>query len=148
MQQGAVTYDEIRTWARWLEFFTARDMADALGVSLEVGERAVKALLWHGICVDTGVRVNGPAGEEPLIRRLPLPKGPTVHPTQAPPEVVVRMEMGGDPLRVPRGLPVGMRNGGRQSGVGRWRPGRTQRPSKTKVEREAEARARNKGLSD
>lgn len=72
----AVTYVEVRWWAVWLDKFTARDLADAMGVSLEVGERGVKALLWHGICEETGVVWEGPDGPERVIGYKPLPPGP------------------------------------------------------------------------
>lgn len=73
----AVTYVEVRWWAVWLDKFTARDLADAMGVSLDVGQRGVKALLWHGICEQTGVVWEGPDGPEPVVGYKPLPPGPT-----------------------------------------------------------------------
>ena len=48
-EQTSVTYAEVRTWAIWLDRFTASDLADVMGVSYEVGQRGVNALLWHGI---------------------------------------------------------------------------------------------------
>lgn len=101
-----ITYAEIRTWAIWLETFTAQDLADTLGVPLEVGERGVKALLWHGICEDTGDRIRGRAGTEPIIRYIPHVPGSPPRPKHPPPEVVLYFEWGGDPLKMPRGMPV------------------------------------------
>lgn len=139
MELARVTYNEVRWWAVWLETFTARDMANALRVDLSQGERAVRALLHHGICEDTGDTFEGPDGEERIIRYKPLPKGPRVHPRETPPEIVVVREAGGDPLRVPRGLPVNMQTGRRKihSRVGNWHPGRTQGPSRKKKEEPA-----------
>jgi hypothetical protein len=76
-----VTYSEIRDWAWWLQMFTAADLADAMGVSHWVAERAVTALLWHGVCEDTET-VDG-LGER-VISYVPLPPGPREHATQAP----------------------------------------------------------------
>lgn len=120
-----VTYDEVRQWARWLIIFTARDLADAMGVDVSVGERGVRALIFHGICERTG-ELPGPDGPEDVIEYLPLPPGPTHRPRQTPPEVVAFFEAGGDPLRVERGFPVPARRHRDNSLVGRRRPGRRQ----------------------
>lgn len=77
---AAVSYGEVRAWAYWLRIFTASDLADAMGVTTELGDRGVRALLWHGIAEDTGDWVGG----ERIIQMLPLPPGPRVHETQAP----------------------------------------------------------------
>lgn len=79
-----VTYNEIRWWAVWLDKFTAADLADAMGVNVEVGERGVRALLWHGICEHTGVEFDTPYGQMPVVSYKPLPPGPTHHPTRPP----------------------------------------------------------------
>lgn len=100
-----VTYAEIRTWARWLGSFTPSDLADAMGVDASVGERGVKALLWHGICQDSGVQVYDRSGEEPLIEYVPLPPGPREHATEVPPERLV----GYTEVLSPRGMPVRIR---------------------------------------
>lgn len=130
-----VTYNEVRWWAVWLDTFTARDLAQAMGVDLSWGERGVRALLWHGICEDTGEALEGPDGPEAIIHYKPIPPGPRVHPRETPPEIVVVREAGGDPLGVRRGMPVAM-NGdrARRSRVGNWHPGRTQGPAKKKEE--------------
>lgn len=131
--QGA-TYAEVRRWAVWLKTMTARDLAAVMGVTLEVAERGVKALLWHGICEDTGDTLSGPDGPERIISYVPLPAGPREHVTLTPPERIV----GYTEILSPRGRQVSFRNGrARSSGVGTWRPGRQQQPSKKKVEREA-----------
>lgn len=123
-----ITYDEIRTWARWLNAFTAEELADALGgVPIELGERAIRALSWHGIIEDTGVDLESRSGEAARVwEYVPLPPGPNVHPTEPPPEVVIFWEMGGDPLRQPRGVPVPSGRKINGSVVGQRRPGRRQ----------------------
>lgn len=141
---AAITYAEVRTWAIWLERFTAQDLADTLGAPLEVGERGVKALLWHGICEETGDRIRGRAGLEEIIRYIPPVPGSPPRPRHPPPEVVLYFELGGDPLKMPRGLPVpqgskrdlsqsGMRRPTRRQGQGKrgqvegnGRPGKPQ----------------------
>ena len=133
----------------WLVTFTARDLAGALHCSLEVAQRGVKALLWHGICEVLEEDFPGPEGPEPLIGYIPLPEGPKVHPREAPPEVVVPREMGGDPLRVVRGMPIGSpayaKAARHHSTAGTRRPGRTQIP---KHVREAQKKARRSGLAE
>lgn len=119
---GAVTYAEIRKMARWLGIFCASDLADSLHAHHAVGVRGVKALLHQGVCTDTGDTVDG----EQLIEYVPLPDGPREHWTDTPPEVEVPRAAGGDPLRQPRGMPVGMRVRTKSSVRGQWRPGRTQ----------------------
>jgi hypothetical protein len=131
-----ITYDEMRTWARWLNCFTEEEIADALGeVPVELGRQACAALLYHGIIQETGVEIDGrDGGTVKLYEYVPLPPGPKVHATLEPPEVVVPREFGGDPLRVERGLPVGLRDGTRRwSRTGQRRPGRTQGPGKAKT---------------
>jgi hypothetical protein len=123
-----MTYAEIRQWARWLDMFTATDIAGVLAVHQELGERAIRALLWHGIIEETGDLLDGPYGLEPVYSYKPLPKGPRVHPHETPPEVLVARQAGGDPLRVPRGMPVpGTSRRSRVNGstTGTRRPGRT-----------------------
>lgn len=129
----AITYHEYRTWARWLNVFTAWELADALGgVPIELGEQGVRALLSNKIIRDLEVEVDGPRGREALYEYIPIPKGPSVRPRSTPPEIEVPRAAGGDPLGVPRGLPVVKGKGGRSSTVGQWRPGRR---NMTKAER-------------
>lgn len=132
MSDGAqgVTYAEVRRWAAWLMTFTARDLAGALHSSLEVGQRGVKALLHQRICEVISEDYPGPDGPERLIGYIPLPAGPREHYTETPPEILVPRQMGGDPLRQPRGMPVGQQRFGRSSVAGQWRPGRRQGPSR------------------
>lgn len=123
----AITYAEIRTWAIWLGAFTAQDLADALGAPLEVGERGIKALLWHGICEDSGDKIPGRSGKpEAIIHYIPPVPGSPPRPRHPPPEVVVFFEMGGDPLKVPRGMPVPKRGAQDISQTGMRRPTRRQ----------------------
>lgn len=70
---GRITYSEVRQWARWLDIFTASDLADVLRVDNSIGERMVRALLFHGICEDTGEVAGGFYGEEPIIQYIPIP---------------------------------------------------------------------------
>lgn len=142
----AVTYAEVRAWARWLQAFTARDLASALHCSLPVAERGVKALLWNKVCLDTGDTLPGPDGPEALIEYVPIPPGPREHPTETPPEIVVAREAGGDPLRQPRGMPVGAQRLGMHSVTGQRRPGRRFQGVPKHV-REAAKRAKGKGVT-
>jgi hypothetical protein len=116
-------YAECRTWARWLGVFTASDLANVMGVSVEVGERGVTALLHHGICERTGEFLDGPDGElEEIIGYVPLPDGPSEHWTDIPPEI----QVGYTEILSPRGVPVtlGVNTSGKSSRSGFWRPGR------------------------
>jgi hypothetical protein len=101
---ATVTYDEIRWWAIYLDTFTASDLADAMGVDVSFGEKGVKALLWHGICEDTGEELDGPFGlPERVISYIPLPPGPKEHETK-PPEW--RSTPGCYELAPVRGMPI------------------------------------------
>lgn len=112
MSDAGVTYAEIRAWAVFLEVFTARDIADAMHVHPAVGDRALKALLWHGIVEPTGDVLELNDGPERIYRHKPLPPGPKEHATDTPPEISVPAALGGDPLKVRRGLPVDGMTGG------------------------------------
>lgn len=105
MANGGVTYTEIRSWAVFLQHFTAHDLADALHASHEVGVRGIKALLWHGIIEPTGDELPGYNGDgpQPIYRHKPLPRGPREHHTLVPPERMV----GYTEILCPRGMPVG-----------------------------------------
>lgn len=103
---SGVTYHEVRSWAVWLQVFTASDLADALGADLSIGERGVRALLYHGICTDTGDVIDGPDGSEAIVAYVPLPPGPNEHET-APPEWA-RWPAYSEVMS-PRGLPVRIR---------------------------------------
>jgi hypothetical protein len=122
--QGA-TYAEVRRWAVWLKMFTADDLAQAMGVSVAVGERGIKALLWHGICRDTGDTLPGPDGPQALIEYVPLPERIYIREKVPPPERIV----GYTELFGRRGFQVTLRQQSRrESRTGTWRPGRTQGP--------------------
>lgn len=100
-----VTYVEIRWWARWLEIFTASDLADAMGVDVSVGEKGIKALLWHGLVEDTGEFLEGPFGLLERVVEYKDPRllpGPKLHPVQTPPEKLV----GYTEVLCVRGLPI------------------------------------------
>src|SRR3954469_13212204 len=86
---SVVTYTEVRWWAIYLDTFTASDLADAMAVSRPVAQRFIRALLWHGICEDTGDELDGEYGSEPIISYVPLPPGPNEHETQTPVERLV-----------------------------------------------------------
>lgn len=103
--EARVSYSEIRWWSRWLDTFTASDLADAMGVDLSMGRKGIKALLWHGICEDTGDMLDGPEGPEPIIHYIPLPPGPREHYTMVPPERMV----GYTEILSPRGVVVRIR---------------------------------------
>lgn len=85
LEDAAVTYAECRWWARHLEVFTAHDIADAMLADHAVGERAVKALLYHGIIEGSGdfVNSNG-SGPQEIFHYVPLPAGPREHRTLPP----------------------------------------------------------------
>jgi len=92
--------------ARWLNAFTATELADALHVHPDVGAKFVKALLWQGICEDTGIVLETASGPEPLIEIIPLPK--TIYKRNKYPPVwlIAVMETGGFKLYNRRGEPV------------------------------------------
>ncbi|HEX7088683.1 MAG TPA: hypothetical protein VF192_01025 [Longimicrobiales bacterium] len=123
---GTITYAEARRWARWLDEFCASDLAGVLGCDSELGARFVRALLWHGICFDTGSVIENGHGPEPVIAYVPLPPGPKEHATGTPPELATPGVYSEAPKR---GLPVGTPRR-RSSTPGTWRPGRRQGPGK------------------
>jgi hypothetical protein len=104
---SALTYDEIREWAVILGAFTASDLARAMGVDLEVGERAVNALCLQEICVNTGDMLDGPHGYEPVIEYVPPPPGPTRY--DAGPDPVEQTIRQAGKIAVERGTPVRIR---------------------------------------
>jgi hypothetical protein len=100
--QRGVTYSEVRDWATWLQIFTVSDLADAMAVDDAVADRAVRALLWHGIC-----EVNGLVDSrgERIVSYVPLPPGPREHYTEAPEWATCEQE-----ILSPRGMPVRIRS--------------------------------------
>lgn len=99
-------YEEARDWIVILQAFTATDLARVMGVHRGLAERFVMRALWHGVAEDTGQTMNGSGPAEPLYAWAPLPPGPRWHPRGETPEAYAYRTMGGDPLRVPRGMPV------------------------------------------
>lgn len=95
------TYSEARTWFQWLDVFVPSDIADSMGISLAVAKRFVVAGEWHGIIQNTG----DDDGREDIFEYVPLPPGPTHHPTGLPPERLV----GYGEILCPRGMPVRIR---------------------------------------
>lgn len=85
-QSQELGYGEIIEWARMLGHFTASDLARELGVSHEIGVRAVNALCRQGICCDTEDPLNGPYGPEPIIQYVPIPQGHTARQRRPTPE--------------------------------------------------------------
>jgi hypothetical protein len=139
--QGA-TYAEVRRWAVWLKMFTADDLAQAMGVSVAVGERGIKALLWHGICRDTGDTLPGSTGPQPLIEYVPLPERIYNREKVPPPERVV----GYTELFGRRGFQVSLRQRGRESRTGTWRPGRTNGQKKAPAVEVVKSRGKRRGV--
>jgi len=151
---GQVTYAEVRRMAYWLNAFTARELAEALHVHEDVGERFVRALLWGGhvggpIIEDTGAWESGPDGSpEPIYEMCPMPEG-TVKRNKYPPVWLLAVwEMGGFLLYNSRGLPVRIRTerergpmstpGARQKHINRERAWRRQQDAireRARVER-------------
>jgi hypothetical protein len=103
---GRVSYAEVRRTARWLRVFAPSDLAGALRADLSVGERFVKALVWQGICRDTGDRVDGPDGPEPVYEMEPLPERVYPRARGMRPEIKAVIDTGGFLLFNQRGMPV------------------------------------------
>lgn len=83
--EGFVTYAEARDWFVWLRpLFTPHDLANAMAISLDLAIRFCRAGEVHGILEDTGASLNGSGMEERIYGYVPLPPGPTVHPTRLP----------------------------------------------------------------
>jgi hypothetical protein len=102
----ALSYDEIREWAVILGAFTASDLARAMGVADEIGQRAVTALCTQGMCVNTGDMLDGPSGYEPVIEYVPPPPGPTSYDGGPDP---VAQAVRDARIEVDRGTPVRIR---------------------------------------
>lgn len=98
---GELTYDDVRDAARWLNVFTASDLADALHVPPPAAVPFIRALLFHGIAFETGETLDGPLGDEALLEMVIHPPGPRSRPRRTPPEVLE-----GYDLAPRRGLPV------------------------------------------
>ena len=99
-----VTYAEVRQWVRWLDTFTASELADVMAVSLEVAQRGILAALWHGI-----VKVSPETyGGEEIVSYIPAPHEIHNYPKRIPPERAV----GYVEVLCPRGMPVRIRTDG------------------------------------
>lgn len=129
--------------ARWLGFFTAQDLADALRVPVELADKFVTALLYHEQIEDTGEVYDGPDGLESVYEMPPLPPGPTEHPHATPVEIMAVLAMGGFELFNERGMPVRIRTE-RDQGKARSTPGSRQKVKNQDraYKREMEAKAR------
>lgn len=90
-------------WAIWMQRFTPSQLADVMGVSPESIGGYVLGLLYNDTIRDSGTRSNGAHAVEVVYEFNPLPEGPRFHPRALPPEIVVALRAGGDPLRVRRG---------------------------------------------
>lgn len=99
-------YAEARVWIVWLQVFTVGDLADSMYVDHSVAGHFVTAAEWHGIIENTGELQQGPNGEEVIWSYVPLPPGPTDHPTKTPPEKLV----GYNEVLCARGMPVRVRS--------------------------------------
>lgn len=102
------TYDEARMWVYWLGahdgLFSATELADSMAVTVESAAGFVIGLKRAGTIRDTGMRINGSGPPEPLYELVPLPPGPTEHPTHLAPENDGRL---GCYVEAPRrGMPV------------------------------------------
>lgn len=87
-------------WARWLQVWTPRELAESMAISPQLGERFCRALEFNGTARDTGARM----GDEPIWEYVPLPPGPRHHPTHLPPELATPGVYSEAPRR---GMPVG-----------------------------------------
>lgn len=139
--QHNLTYGEIRDWAQLLGRFTASDLAFAMGVDYDTGQRSVVALCFDGICRSTGDTLDGPYGYEPVIQYIPLPAGPSKREPSGPdPERTAIAQAGR--IVVERGTPVRIRTerqkrrslstpGARQSHINAQREWEKQQAAKT-----------------
>lgn len=80
VDEGA-SYSEAVWWAYFLELFGPRDLAGSMFISWELARRFCLGLRANGT-----VRKVDEVDGEPLYELIPLPKGPTIHFTQTPPE--------------------------------------------------------------
>lgn len=77
-------YAEARAWAVWLDSFTASDLASSMGVPSIAVQGFLIGLLFNGTIEDSGDRIPGPSGMEPIYSFVPLPPGPNEHPYETP----------------------------------------------------------------
>lgn len=102
-----LTYDETRLWTYWLRIFTPSDLADTMGVPVEAVEGYIRGLRFNGTIEDTGDIVNGSGPAEKIYSFIPLPPGPTEHPTKQPEWQVYPCGADAPPNR---GMPVRIRS--------------------------------------
>jgi hypothetical protein len=107
-QPSGLTYDEVREWAIMLGTFTAWDLARAMGVSHEIGRKAVGALLMQEMCRNTGDMVDGPEGYEHVVQYVPPPPGPSKREASGPDPEQTAIRQAGK-IAVERGTPVRIR---------------------------------------
>lgn len=93
-------YSEARTWFQWTNVFTPSDIADLMGINVEVAQRLTEAAVYHRI-----VTREDFDGQEHIYEYVPLPPGPRFHPVHQQPERMV----GYDEVLCARGMPVRIR---------------------------------------
>lgn len=98
--------EEARDWVMVLRAFTVSDLAESMAVPLDVAVQYMRYFRDRGVIEPTEEMLNGTGPPERVYMLAPYPPGPRRHPHKTPPEVLVRQQMGGDPLRVQRGMPV------------------------------------------
>lgn len=107
-QPDGLTWSEVRDWATILQRFTASDLAHAMGVELEIGQRSVRALCAQGVCHDTGDRLDGPRGYEAVIQYVAPPPGPSKRAPSGPDPEQTAIRQAGK-IATERGTPVRIR---------------------------------------
>jgi hypothetical protein len=100
-----VTYQETLSWAVHLRVFTIRDLADAMYVTEDSIGQFIIGLIFNG-SVEEIDSVNGRGEAEVVYRWVPLPPGPTHHPTRLPEWIITP---GCGSLAPRRGMPVRIR---------------------------------------
>lgn len=76
-----VKYAEARLWTYYLRVFTARELADSMGVTIDSIQGMLLGLQFNDTIVNTG---DVGSGGEPLYEFVPLPANPSDHPTLRP----------------------------------------------------------------
>lgn len=99
--------------ARWLEIFTASDLAGALHTNQTIALKGLLALQAHQLVTDTGGEIDGPDGPETVWEMHPLPDEIVNRLRRMPPEVAAVIETGGV-LAPKRGMPVRLVDRGEQ----------------------------------
>lgn len=94
-------YSEARTWFQWMNVFVPSDIADAMGIDVDVAKRLCDAGVWQRIVINT----EDFDGREYIYEYVPLPSGPRNHPVHIQPERLV----GYGEVLSPRGMPIRIR---------------------------------------